>query len=89
MSKDRVTLRADDAVLAMCELRFSIERDDNRIAAAKPEDEDDAEHLASLIKFRAVNWQAYQRIAKALGLKPTLSSEAESAVPEISDKVRE
>jgi hypothetical protein len=64
-----VTLRVDDAILAFGALRSSIERDD-RLLARQPEY--DGRELT--VEFRAEQYAAYERMAKALGLRPTLST---------------
>lgn len=58
---DRVTLRADDAIIAMIELRSSIER------------LDEMSDFPSRDEIRAENFAAYERICKALRLKATVS----------------
>lgn len=65
---DRVTLRADDAIRAFQCLRSSIEQIDGILAEYKTGECVFLEHC------RAEKWAAYQRIAKALRLKPTLST---------------
>lgn len=62
MSKARVTILADDAIRAMTALRSNVER--------MMERNSDSEVLREIL---AENRESYERIAKALGLKPTLS----------------
>lgn len=71
---NRVSLRDDDALTAFCALRHAIEANDQRLA----EPGGRAEFIAWLTIHRDEQWQAYQRIAKALGLKPTLTTAPES-----------
>lgn len=69
MKSDRVTLHADDALTAFSALRSSI-RDLDTLLLEGP-----GEHFKSrdyLAKTREEKWQAYQRIAKAMGVPPTL-----------------
>lgn len=71
MASDRVTIRANDAIEAFVALRRAIEHNDRVLRKfdenpALPGREDVAQH-------RGTQWAAYQRIAKALNLKPTLS----------------
>lgn len=62
---DRVTLRGDDALTAWVALRASIQRLDE---LAEKSD------FPKRAEYRAEQWEAYQRIAKALGLKATLAT---------------
>jgi hypothetical protein len=64
----RITLRVDDAIMAFGALRRSIEEDD-RLLANQPS----YEGRERTVQFRAEQFAAYERMAKALGLKPTLS----------------
>jgi hypothetical protein len=66
MKSDRVTLRADDALTAFTALRTSIRGLDEILL------ERDFATRNHFLKMREQDWQAYQRIAKALGLPPTL-----------------
>jgi hypothetical protein len=70
MKKYRVTLRADDAIMAFQTLRTSIQNLDELLTRHADDD---------LREIRAEKWQAYQRIAKALGLQPTLDKVKERA----------
>lgn len=63
-----VTLRADDAIIAFTALRSWINESD-RILRHYGGHDDEVDAIA---RHREENWQAYQRIAKALGLRPTL-----------------
>lgn len=65
MKRDRVTLRVDDALTAFIELRWSIQSLDKTLSGHCSDRE-------QLQKFRDEKWESYQRIAKALGVKPTL-----------------
>lgn len=67
---ERVTLRVNDAMIAMQTLRASIERMD-------------AANDAELAPYRAEQWEAYERIANALRLKPTISRQ--TAKPQAVD----
>jgi hypothetical protein len=69
MKPDRVTILANDAITAFSALRSSIEKSDELIAGPN------AYARESLVEHRAEQWEAYQRIAKALGLKPTLNTD--------------
>ena len=65
---DRITISADDGILAMVELRAGIEKLDKMIAGDKSEWAQ--EHLPLI---RAEKFAGYQRICKALGMKPMLA----------------
>lgn len=67
MKTERVTLQVDDAVTAFVALRRSIRRCDELLTA-----QGNFPSREFIAKDRAEKWEAYQRIAKALGLKPTL-----------------
>lgn len=67
MKTSRVTLRIDDAISAFTALRASIENMDRLLAGTT------GGAIQEIAVFRAQQWEAYQRIAKALKLKPTLS----------------
>jgi hypothetical protein len=66
MKSDRVTLRADDALIAFNCLRTCIRKSDEFLACSNGSGHD------FIRSYRAEKWEAYQRIAKALGLEPTL-----------------
>lgn len=66
MKRDRVTLRVDDAISALVALRASIRQLDETLATG------DYPWLKQTREYREEHWEAYQRIAKALGLRPTI-----------------
>jgi len=74
MKSERIRLSVDDAILAFGALRSSIEEDD-RLLASQPS----YEGRERTVEFRARQWEAYQRMAKAIGVKPTLSAPRASA----------
>lgn len=73
MKSDRVSLRADDAILAMNSLRSAIESLDVLLGKVDGE---------ALQEIREERWRAYQRIAKALGLEPTPTTVPNAAPPQ-------
>lgn len=60
MKADRVTILANDAITAFSALRSSIEKLDELIERTN------SHARESLVEYRAEQWEAYQRIAKAL-----------------------
>lgn len=66
MKTERVTLRVDDALAAFQCIRTCIRKSDEFLAASNGSEND------FVRKYRDEMAEAYQRIAKALGLKATL-----------------
>lgn len=68
MLRSDVTLRREDAIRALESMRLDIAADD-RFLKEYP-------NSPAMRRGRDDKWESYQRIAKALGLNPTLSSNA-------------
>lgn len=67
--QDRITLTAEDAMTVFAALRSSIRELDELLLDGAGEDFPSRSFIE---KIRAEKWEVYQRIAKALRVKPTL-----------------